>query len=118
METENQSLDNSQELSSWDKGETMAPQDSEGLVSDSEMGHTEQKENKDPLQVNSKLEGSSTSPGTVEKRVEQMSADEGTADDAEDGEILEDGEIASDQDGELNEEEEGKIHYNLVLFVQ
>ncbi|XP_053384197.1 zinc finger CCCH domain-containing protein 4-like [Mercenaria mercenaria] len=106
METENQSIEQAQELAGNNSDENMAPQDNEGIVSDSDMGHIEQKENKDPLQMNSKLEGSDAGTGTIEKKVEQMSADEGTADDAEDGEILEDGEIASDQDGEINEEEE------------
>ncbi|XP_060573975.1 zinc finger CCCH domain-containing protein 4-like isoform X2 [Ruditapes philippinarum] len=105
METETQPIENAHELVNNDEEEGMAPQDSEGAVSDGEMGHIEQKENKDPLQMNSKFEESDTGSVKTDKRVEQISADEGAVD-AEDGEILEDGEIASDQDGEINEEEE------------
>lgn len=120
METEGQSIENTQELSDTEEG--MAPQDTEGVVSDSDdMGHIEQKENKDPLQMNVKLEGSNLSLTALERKVELiMSADdEGAVDDAEDGEILEDGEIASDLEGEVKDEEEGlEVQGINLLYMQ
>lgn len=116
MEEENKVSEDTLEKPDSCVDDSMAPQDSEGLVEENDIGQIDQKENKDPMLVNNKVVETHDEPTEIEKKVEQitMPANEGElGEDAEDGEILEDGEIASD-DGELNDEGMGK--FNLIPF--